>query len=121
MVGNNPHVRIEVIAYGSSKSNVESQFREIIGKNAPTFQSDILTEDDNGGLLGDLYRGYPGSTHTPQRFERDLAHCKKKVVDWADGTSAFLVRDQRFATYLSSLKPEVFDRLDHGFQTTLCG
>jgi hypothetical protein len=115
VVGSNPHVRIEVIAYGSSKANVESQFREIIGRNAPTFQSDILTEDGNGGLLGDLYRGYPGSTRSPQRFERDLAHCKKKVVDWANGTSGALVRDQRFVNHLSTLKPEAFDRLDSWF------
>ena len=116
VVANNPHVRIEVIAYGSNMATVEAQFREIIGRNAPTFQSDILTEDGTGGLLGDLYRGYPDSTRTPQRFERDLAHCKKRVVDWANGTStAFLVRDQRFVTYLSSLKPEALDRLDSWF------
>ncbi len=116
VVANNPHVRIEVIAYGSSMATVEAQFREIIGRNAPTFQSDILTEDGTGGLLADLYRGYPDSARTPQRFERDLAHCKKRVMDWANGTStAFLARDQRFVGYLSSLKPEAFDRLDSWF------
>jgi hypothetical protein len=115
VVGTNPHVRIEVIAYGSSKTIVESQFREIIGRNAPTFQSDILTEDGQGGVLADLYRGYPNSTRTSQRFERDLAHLKKKVRDWANGTSSVLVRDQRFASHLATLKPEAFDRLDSWF------
>jgi ATPase subunit of ABC transporter with duplicated ATPase domains len=115
VVGNNPHVRIEVIAYGSSKANVESQFREIIGKIAPTFQSDILTEDGNGGLLGELYGGYPGPTRSLQSFEQELAQLKKKLVAWASGTGGALARDQRFVNYLSTLRPEAFDRLDSWF------
>ena len=114
VVGSNPHVRIEAIAYGS-KANMETQFRDIIGRNPPTFQSDILTEDGNGGLLGDLYRGYPGSTRSPQSFEQDLAQCKKKLVDWANGKGGAFARDQRFVNYLSTLKPEAFDRLDSWF------
>jgi hypothetical protein len=117
VVGTDPHVRIEVIAYGdgSRKPAVETQFREIIGREGSTFQNDILTEDRQGGLIGELYSGYPGPECNSDKFEQRLSGLKKRVADWASGVGGFLARDQRFVNYLSCLKPEVHDRLDSWF------
>jgi len=114
-VGPNPHVRVEVLTYGD-RDGAESQFRELIGRERPTFQSDIWSEDGRSGVLADLYRGYPDSISQAE-FEKRLDERKKALANVSHGavSRALHLQDQRFSRYLSGLKPEVFDRLDCWF------
>ncbi len=113
IIAANPHVHIEVIPYGD-RGAVETDFREIIGKDKPTFQNDIWSEDDKYGLLVELYRDYP-SRASALDFETRLSTLKSKLVKVKEGSTFSDVHDQRFATYLAGIRPEVFDRLECWF------
>lgn len=110
----NPHVQIEVVPYGAENS-VESEFRALINKENPTFQNDIWSEDGQGGLLAELFKGYPKGV-SEQEFEERLRELKDKVRAISEErTDAPKVRDQRFAAHLTGLTPETLDRLDTWF------
>lgn len=114
VVGSNPHVRVEIVPYGDANS-AEPEFRSLIGKDKPIFQSDILTEDNQSGVLADLYRRYP-STVTSNEFEARLKKAKYDLFSSLQrlaGPQTF--QDKRFAKHISSLKPEAFDRLEYWF------
>lgn len=116
----NPHVRIEVVPYGGTGS-VEPQLRVLLGIEDLRFQRDIGTAEEGSGLLGELYQGYLAAVDTPDAlartqpiaaFEARLVSLKGRLATLAHGGSpASAVRDQRFATYMSSLVPEKLDRL----------
>jgi len=108
----NRYVRIEVVPYGA-REIVEGEFRSLIQRDAAGgFEKDIGTVDNGEGLLGDLYAGTPDA----DELERRLAQLKAKVTDVASGKAAAgALRDQRFATHLEKLAPEVLDRLDLWF------
>ncbi len=113
IIAANPHVRIEVIPYGD-RSAVETEFREIIGKDKPLFQNDIWSEDDNSGLLYELYRDYPRQASVSD-FEARLNQLKGKLTRAKAHSSFPGFHDHRFAIHLTSLKPEAFDRLEYWF------
>jgi hypothetical protein len=116
----NPHVRIEVVPYGGV-SVVELQLRALLGIDDLRFQRDVGAVEDSSGLLGDLYQGYRATIETADAtargeavaaFEARLVSLKDRLEILARGASpAPVVRDQRFATYVSSLVPEKLDRL----------
>ncbi len=112
VVASTSQVRIEVIPYGDANT-VETEFRELIGKDKPLFQNDIWA-DDESGLLADLYKNYPRLTSLGE-FESRLNNLKQNLNKVRKNSTLLNFRDQRFATYLAGLKPEVFDRLDCWF------
>ena len=112
VVASTSHVRIEVIPYGDTNT-VETEFREIIGKDKPLFQNDIWA-DDESGFLADLYKNYP-RTASVGEFESRLNNFKKNLNKVRENLASLNFRDQRFATHLAGLKPEAFDRLDCWF------
>lgn len=110
----NPHVQIEVVPYGAEDS-LEAEFRTLINKERPTFQNDVWSEDRQGGLLAELFEGYPGEV-SEQEFEERLRKLKTKVRAISEERKdAPKARDQRFATHLTGLPPEALDRLDTWF------
>lgn len=113
IIASNSHVRIEVIPYGDA-SAVEMEFRDLIGKEKPTFQNDIWEEDGESGLLADLYKNYPRSLSVAE-FESRLTNLKQELIKVNKGSSSRKFRDQRFAAWLANLKPEVLDRLQCWF------
>lgn len=108
----NPHVRIEVAAYGA-RETVEEAFRRLIQREGGGFERDIGKVDNGEGLLGELYQEDPDATN----FERRLAQLKEKLTRVAedDRESTRQIRDQRFVAHLAKLPPETLDRLDLWF------
>lgn len=119
VVGLNPHVRIRIVPYGN-KAGVEAEFRALIGKERPTFQSDIWAEDGESGVLAELYESYGSMNDSPgqeevSQFEERLASMKRELTTAARGEASREFRDQRFVRLLAGLRPEALDRLDSWF------
>ena len=105
----NQYVRIWAVPYGA-KESAEGEFRQLIQKEDGSFGSDIGMPNGEG-LLGELY-----NTCDPETFERNLVNLKNHIRNIASGELSKLdLADQRFATHLGKLPPEVFDRLDLWF------
>jgi len=106
----NHYVRIRVVPYGAREA-VEAEFRQLLQREGEGFGKDIGSPDREG-LLGELY----ADASSPQAIEQALNRIKGKVRDIAlnryDPTT---LGDQRFATHVGKLQPEVFDRLDLWF------
>lgn len=119
VVGLNPHVRINIMPYGN-EPGVEAEFRVLIGKERPTFQSDIWAEEGDSGVLAELYEGYGSSSDssgpdTVLAFENRLASMKYELTKASRGEASREFRDQRFVRLLAGLRPEALDRLDCWF------
>jgi ATPase subunit of ABC transporter with duplicated ATPase domains len=111
VLAGNVYVRIKVRAYGA-RDTVESEFRKLIQRETGGFEKDIGTVDGGDGLLSKLYAGNPDASE----IEIRLGHIKDGLHNIAAGQSpATDMRDQRFGSHLSRLKPEVFDHLDAWF------
>lgn len=101
---NNPYIRIEVIQYGAQEA-VEAELRRLLQREDGRFERDIHA------LVEQIYRDGTDAPATEQR----LNEMKKTLREIASGTFKDDLADQRFATHLSKLPPEVFDRLDLWF------
>ncbi len=105
----NQYVRITMVPYGG-RETAEVEFRQLIQKEDGSFGSDIGIPG-GGGLLGELY-----DTNGTEAFERNLERIKTYIRKIALGEySKTTLADQRFATHLGKLPPEIFDRLDLWF------
>ena len=105
----NQYVRITIVPYGGQET-VEDEFRKLLQKEDGSFGSDIGMPDGIG-LLGELY-----DTDSTESFERKLESIKTYIRKIGSGDSSrSTLSDQRFATHLGKLAPEVFDRLDFWF------
>ena len=109
VIGTNPHVRMTVVPYGD-RSSVDAKFRTIIGKERPTFQKVILSEDGDSGILADLYAGLAAD------FEARLEQMKTNISALASGVGDLSgVQDRRFAGHLAGLRPDAIDSLSCWF------
>lgn len=109
VLADNRYVRIGVIPYGG-RDTVEAEFRDLIQREDGRFERDIGSPG-GGGLLGSIYKSGPDAA----QIEDALDSMKGWVRSLADGDQGSLAADQRFATHLGRLQPEVFDRLDTWF------
>jgi len=110
VLGGNKYVDIRVVPYGAREA-VEQEFRELIQRSDGGFEKDIGSPDNNG-LLGGLY----AQGEEPENIEQCLSGIKEQVRKIAKGDhAADDLGDQRFATHLAKLNPEVLDRLDIWF------
>jgi hypothetical protein len=105
VLGANQYVRIQVLPYGASET-VEAELRHLIQRDEGGFEKDIGSPGKEG-LLKDLYSG--GS----EQIEQALLNIRAKIRDIATGETD--AEDRRFASHVSRLRPEVFDRLDLWF------
>jgi len=111
----NDFVRIKVIPYGAGDTVVE-EFRELIQKEGEAFEKDIGSPE-SGGLLGMLCperEPQEGDNELePAEIEQAINSIKSRVRKIAEGKyDPASLSDQRFATHLGKLQPEVLDRLD---------
>lgn len=109
VLSENRFVKIQVIPYGS-RETVEEEFRRLIQREGGGFEKDIGTPDGEG-LLAKLYE----NAANDGMIEMNLAKIKdtiKKIMRQTETTS---LKDQRFATHIKKLPPEVIDRLDLWF------
>ena len=109
VLSENQYVRIRVIPYGATDT-VEAEFRRLLQREGSSFERDIGLPS-GGGLLGKLYRG----NKRGENIEKNLAEIKNNVRDIAFGRDNSQVVYQKFATHVSSLKPEAIDRIDAWF------
>ena len=109
VLSENQYVRIRVIPYGATDT-VEAEFRRLLQREGSSFERDIGLPS-GGGLLGKLYRG----NKCGENIEKNLAEIKNNVRDIAFGRDKSQVVYQKFATHVSSLKPEAIDRIDAWF------
>jgi len=107
----NPYVRISVVPYWA-REVVEAEFRRILQREGGGFEKDI-GQVDGEGLLGDLYGGQPAAAG---EMEQRLGVLRDKIRRIAGGKHlAVELRDLRFASHVTKLPPEAFDRLDLWF------
>jgi len=105
----NRFVKIQVIPYGSSE-NVEEEFRRLLQREKGGFENDIGTPDGEG-LLARIYE----NTDSDDMIEANLAIIKDTIKNIKEQPQTPSLRDQRFATHIRNLPPEVIDRLDLWF------
>jgi energy-coupling factor transporter ATP-binding protein EcfA2 len=110
----NAHVRISIVPYGA-KELVESEFRQLIQRDAGGFEKDIGNPQGDG-LLGALYADQQdtqeGGDGGQSASEDRLRKLKTRVREIAANPEDAGVADKRFAGHLAKLPPETFDRLD---------
>ncbi len=110
VLADNEYVRITVRPY-CAEETVESELRRILAREGGGFEKDIGSPGGEG-LLGRLYEADREATELTQR----LASIKREVrATAADEPGGLGVHDQRFATHLQRLSPEVLDRFDVWF------
>ncbi len=110
VLSENRYVRIQVVPY-EARETVEGEFRRLLQREDRGFEKDIGSPGGEG-LLGELYR----NSNSTEDIEQNLANIKDKVRKIAsDQYDAGTVADQRFATHIGKLQPEVIDRLDLWF------
>lgn len=100
----NSYVRIEVIPYGA-RETAERDLRHLLQREDGRFENDI------SGLINRIYQDGIDATAIEER----LSEIKRTLRDIASGTYDGGLADRRFATHLSKLPPEAFDRLDLWF------
>ena len=109
VLSENRFVKIQVIPYGS-KETVEDEFRRLIQREGGGFEKDIGTPDGEG-LLSKLY----DNADSDGMVETNLAEIKDTIKKIMGQTETASLKDQRFATHIKKLPPEVIDRLDLWF------
>ena len=109
VLANNSYVRIRVIPYGGQET-VETEFRHLIQRDDGRFEKDIGSPSGDG-LLGSIYN----SGQDAKQIEDAIEKVKRRISSIAAGHGSFVLADQRFATHLGRLQPEVLDRLDLWF------
>lgn len=121
VVGDNAHVRIEVIPFGDEQS-AEADLQGLL--QTSKFKSDFRTEDGKSGILPGLYLDYMKSYgNDPSSRDSLIETLTQRLEDLKNGLSeigrgeptSMKLQDQRFARHLAGLKPETFDRLDLWF------
>lgn len=105
----NPFVRIQIVPFGA-RDTAEGELRRLLLREGGGFDRDIGSPD-GGGLLGDLFSGETDTT-----VEQRLAGMKQELRIIAAGRyEPASVGDQRFATHMRRLPPELLDRIDLWF------
>lgn len=109
VLSENRFVKIQVIPYGS-RETVEEEFRRLIQREGGGFEKDIGTPGGEG-LLAELY----DNADSDGMVETNLAKIKDTIKKIMEQTETASLKDQRFATHIKKLPPEVIDRLDLWF------
>jgi DNA repair exonuclease SbcCD ATPase subunit len=99
-----PYVRIEVVPYGA-REMAEPELRRLLQREDGRFEKDIDT------YINQVYQNATNGTV----IEGHLSEVKKAFREIASGAYEAELADKRFASHLSKLPPEAFDRIDLWF------
>ena len=113
VLGSNPHVKIQIVPFGSGPSDAEESFRGAIARRDGRLAAEIRLEDGDHqrGVLVDLFsevpdRGTERATEIAKRIHRLKCQLGASNID---GDESPVPR--RLRTHLQKLKPEQMDRL----------
>lgn len=107
---NNQYVRIQIVPYGA-REVAETELRRLLQRESGGFEKDIGSPGGEG-LVGRIYRDGTGS----KEIERALGEVKHHLRQIAAGLhDPAVLADQRFASHIGRLQPEVLDRIDLWF------
>ena len=114
-LSNNPHVRIEVQPFGRDVRETERSFRQVIEREDASLTADILSEDQQSGLIAELYRDLPKSAaQSASEIKTRVNALKNRLLDVANGKDESSI-GKVFTRHLRQLKPESLDRLQTWF------
>lgn len=112
VLGGNRFVRIDVIPFGDSPRATESSFRECLGRQDRAFTDAILSEDQQTGILAELYANLPEEpTDRSSAFSVRAREVKDALAAIRKGGQRTPGR-KRFEDYIRQMRPEQMDRLD---------
>jgi hypothetical protein len=97
----NPYIRVEVVPYGA-REMAEPELRRLLQREDGRFEKDIDT------YINQVYQNATNGTV----IEGHLSEVKKAFREIASGAYEAELADKRFASHLSKLPPEAFDRID---------
>ena len=111
VLGNGDFVRIEVIPFGERARASEDSFRDCLGRQDGAFADAILNEDQNAGVLAELYADLPDDP--AQRCAQFAVRIRalKSGIDSIRGGETRTPGRRRFQAYIRQMKPEQMDRL----------
>ncbi len=111
VVGENRFVRIDVTVFGESARAAEQSFRDCLGRQDGAFGDAILNEEQNSGVLAELYADLP--EELPER-SAEFCHRVRQLKDALTATrrgGAGTPGRKRFEDYVRQMRPEQMDRL----------
>lgn len=110
-LGDNRHVRIRVVPFGRHRLTAEQQFRAMIDRLDGAFANDILTEDQQEGLIAGLYDNLPRDIdESTEMISERLVALKADLLACASGQDVTRF-GARFTKHLRQLQPETLDRI----------
>ena len=109
VLGDNPHIRLEVVPFGSNALAAERRFRKAIGREDGRLAPAILSEDGETGELAELFRNL--SDHQDERQQELEGRIRKLKKRFAEaGKKPGPSGRQWLWNHLRQLSPEQRDR-----------
>ncbi|MDD2856275.1 MAG: AAA family ATPase [Desulfuromonadaceae bacterium] len=107
----NLHVRINVMPFGRALILAEQKFRSIIDREDGKCSNDILSEDQQNGVIAELYSNLPENLEDATNLiEERLLALKANLLKCALGEDA-VGYGGWFVKHLRQLSPEVLDKI----------
>ena len=110
VLSDNQFVRIGVVEFGGDLLAVEAGLRESLDRKDGALAKDFFVEEDDRGIVADLYRDLPGGTDRVAEFRGRLQKVKSDIAEIADGGEAGGYT-KWFRNHVQGLRPEQIDRL----------
>ena len=112
VIGGNRFVRIDVTPFGDSARAAEQSFRDCLGRQDGAFGDAILNEDQNTGILAELYTDLSEeSEKRSSEFRLRVRELKNSLAATREGGPS-TPRRKRFEDYIRQMRPEQMDRLN---------
>lgn len=107
----NKIVKVENLAFRCSPKTTERQLRELLGCMDRRFENDILSENQEQGLIADLHRNLPSKAEeAEEEIIKRLKVLRKKLIAAAKEQEAEGIGGH-FRNFLTKLPVETIDRL----------
>lgn len=111
VLGENRFVRIDVIPFGGRARVAEQSFRDCLGRQDGAFGDAILNEEQDSGVLAELYGDLPQEPlERSSDFRLRVRELKNALTATRRGGPGTPGR-KRFEDYIRQMRPEQMDRL----------